>query len=348
MFDHPDFDDHEGVHVFSDPATGLRAIIAVHNTNRGPGAGGTRFWKYEDPKDAMTDALRLSKAMSFKNAMAGLDLGGGKAVILRPDGDFGREALFAAYGRAVEAVGGRYITAEDVGVSPADMRVIKTQTDHVAGLEEGPAASGDPSPVTAEGVFRGIKVAVRHAMGLESLKGLRVAVQGLGHVGYGLCRHLNRADAHLIVTDINPVVLEQAQIEFGAVVVKPDEIHAVVADIYAPCALGGAVSDGTLPAIRASIIAGAANNQLATPEMAEACRQRGILYAPDYVINAGGIINVAAEVSGTYDVNWVQKKLEGLEITLKTIFDRAAEQGVSTTVIADAMARERLGLSAVL
>lgn len=345
MFDHPDFDDHEGVHVFSDSATGLRAIIAVHNTNRGPAAGGTRFWSYEDPKDAVTDALRLSKAMSFKNAMAGLDLGGGKAVILRPEGDFDREALFRAYGRAVEAVGGRYITAEDVGVSPTDMRVIKTQTNHVAGLDEGPAASGDPSPVTAEGVFRGIKVAVRHAMGLESLKGLRVAVQGLGHVGYGLCQHLHQAGAHLIVTDINPDVLKQAQNDFGAVVVKPDQIHAVTADIFAPCALGGAVSNSTLPAIRASIIAGAANNQLATSDMAEACRQRGVLYAPDYVINAGGIINVAAEVSGNYDKVWVQEKLEGLENTLKTIFERAAEQGVATTVIADAMARERLGVS---
>ncbi len=344
MFDHPDFDDHEGVHVFSDPKTGLRAIIAVHNTNRGPSAGGTRFWSYADPKHAMTDALRLSKAMSFKNAMAGLDLGGGKGVILRPEGDFDREALFAAYGRAVEAVGGRYITAEDVGVSPNDMRVIKTQTDYVAGLDEGPAASGDPSPVTADGVFRGMKVAVLHAKGLESLKGLTVAVQGLGHVGYALCGHLHDAGAHLIVADINAEVLEQAKQAFGAVVVKPDAIHAVEADIYAPCALGGAVSKATLPDIRASIIAGAANNQLATPDMAEACRKRGILYAPDYVINGGGIINVAAEVSGHYDKAWVDNKLAGLESTLKVIFEQASEQEVATTVVADKMARERLGV----
>lgn len=344
MFDHPDFDDHEGVHIFSDPKTGLRAVISVHNTNRGPAAGGTRFWSYADPNDAVTDALRLSKAMSYKNAMAGLDLGGGKGVILRPEGRFDRDALFSAYGRAVEAVGGRYITAEDVGVSPSDMRVIKTQTNYVAGLDEGPAASGDPSPVTAEGVFRGIGVAVRHAMGLESLKGLRVAVQGLGHVGYGLCRHLHQAGAHLIVTDINGAVLEQSRQEFGALVVEPDEIHAAAVDVYAPCALGGAVSETTLPDIRASIIAGAANNQLATPGMAEACRQRGVLYAPDYVINAGGIINVAAEVSGTYDKNWVKGKLEGLENTLKSVFEQAAEQGVATTVVADKMARERMGV----
>ena len=327
---------------FSDAASGLRAVIAVHNTVRGPAAGGTRLWSYADPQDAVTDALRLSKAMSYKNAMAGLSLGGGKAVILRPEGQFDRKALFEAYGRAINVIGGRYITAEDVGVSPDDMRVIKTQTDFVAGLDDGPAASGDPSPVTAEGVFRSIKVAVRHAMGLESLKGLRVAVQGLGHVGYGLCEHLHRAGAHLIVTDINTAVLNQAQTEFGAVVVEPDAIHAVAADIYAPCALGGAISEKTLPSIRASIIAGAANNQLATPEMGEACRQRGILYAPDYVVNAGGIINVAAEVSGSYDPDWVKGKLQDLEITIKNVFDLAAEQGLATNVVADRLARERL------
>jgi leucine dehydrogenase len=342
MFDHPDFDDHEAVHVFSDPASGLKAIIAVHNTNRGPGAGGTRLWSYADPSDAITDALRLSKAMSYKNAMAGLDLGGGKAVILRPKGEFDRTALFEAYGRAVEAVGGRYITAEDVGVSPEDMQVIKTQTNFVAGLDDGPAASGDPSPVTAEGVFRGIKVAVRHVMIRESLTGVRVAVQGLGHVGYAVCKHLHDAGAQLIVTDINAAVLEQAKAEFDAVIVEPDSIHAVNAEVYAPCALGGAISSDTLPQIKAKIIAGAANNQLASPDMGEACQKRGILYVPDYVLNAGGIINVAAEVSGTYDPGWVKAKLDDLEKTLEMIFVQAEEQGVSTDSIADEMAKQRL------
>lgn len=345
MFDHPDFDGHEGVHMFSDAKSGLRAVIAVHNTARGPGAGGTRLWSYAEPEDAVTDALRLSKAMSYKNAMAGLSLGGGKGVILRPDREFDRKALFEAYGRAVEAVSGKYITAEDVGVSPDDMRIIKTQTDFVAGLDDGPAASGDPSPVTAEGVFRSIKVAVRHAMGLESLKGLRVAVQGLGHVGYGLCEHLHAVGVHLIVTDINKAVLDRARIELGAIVVELDAIHAVSADIFAPCALGGAVSEATLPEIKASIIAGAANNQLATADIGEICRQRGILYAPDYVVNAGGIINVAAEVSGVYDPNWVKMKLDELEITLKKIFVLAAEQGLPTNIIADKLAREKLGLA---
>ena len=344
MFDHPDFDGHEGVHMFSDAESGLRAVIAVHNTARGPAAGGTRLWSYADPKDAVTDALRLSKAMSYKNAMAGLSLGGGKGVILRPETGFDRKALFEAYGRAVENVGGKYITAEDVGVSPEDMRIIKTQTDFVAGLDDGPAASGDPSPVTAEGVFRSIKVAVRHAMGLESLKGLRVAVQGLGHVGYGLCEHLHTVGVHLIVTDINKAALDKARAELGAVVVEPDAIHAVNADVYAPCALGGVISEATLPNIKASIIAGAANNQLASPEMGEECRQRGILYAPDYVVNAGGIINVAAEVSGTYDPEWVKVKLDQLEITLKNIFSAASEQGLPTNIVADKLARKRLGL----
>ncbi len=345
MFDHPDFDDHEGVHLFSDAKSGLRAIIAVHTTTRGPAAGGTRFWSYADPKDAVTDALRLSKAMSYKNAMAGLSLGGGKGVILRPDTAFDRKALFEAYGRAVQDVAGKYITAEDVGVSPDDMRIIKTQTDFVAGLDDGPAASGDPSPVTADGVFRSIKVAVSFAMGRESLKGLRVAVQGLGHVGYGLCEHLHKAGAHLIVTDINKAVLDRAKMELDAKVVEPDAIHAVDADVFAPCALGGAISETTLPHIQAKVIAGAANNQLATPGMGEACQQRGILYAPDYVVNAGGIINVAAEVSGTYDPEWVLQKLEDLEKTLKNVFVLASEQGLPTNVVADNLARERLGLS---
>lgn len=342
MFNHPDFDGHEGVYIFSDSKSGLRAVIAVHNTLRGPSAGGTRLWSYADPQDAVTDVLRLSKAMSYKNAMAGLSLGGGKGVILRPDGKFDRKALFEAYGRSVQSIGGKYITAEDVGVSPDDMRVIKTQTDFVAGLDEGPAASGDPSPVTAEGVFRSVKVAVRHTMGLESLKGLRVAVQGLGHVGYGLCEHLHRAGVQLIVADINAAVLEKAKTEMGARVVEPDVIHAVDADVFAPCALGGAISAVSLPHIKAKMIVGAANNQLATPDMGESCRQRGILYAPDYVVNAGGIINVAAEVSGTYDPNWVQGKLDELEVTIGNIFSVASEQGLATNTVADKLARERL------
>ena len=340
VFSHPDFDGHEGVHVFADAESGLRAIIAVHNTNRGPASGGTRFWSYASDADALTDALRLSRAMSYKNAMARLSIGGGKGVIMKPDGDFDRDALFRAYGRAVDDVNGTYITAEDVGVSPADMAVIKTQTDHVAGL---PDTSGDPSPVTADGVFRGIKIAARHAFGSSELSGRRVAVQGLGHVGYALAEHLSKAGAALFVADINADVLERAADELGALIVPTDAIHAQDVDIFAPCALGGAVNAGSLPQITARIIAGAANNQLATPDMAGALRKAGKLYAPDYVINAGGIINVDAEVSRPrYDPAWVESKLDELEDTLAEVFERADAENRTTVAVADAMARARM------
>jgi len=329
VFSHPDFDDHEGVYSFSDPASGLRSYIAVHNTNRGPASGGTRFWQYESDAAALTDVLRLSRAMSYKNAVAQIPLGGGKGVIIKPpnfdQGRFDRAALFTAYGRAVEKVGGQYITAEDVGVSPDDMKTIKTQTDHVAGLDDGAAASGDPSPHTADGIFRGLGVAVKHKFGVEGFGGLIVAVQGLGHVGYDLARRLYKSGARLIV------------------VVSVDEIHAQEVDIFAPCALGGAINTDTIDDISAYIVGGAANNQLKTPDMGEALRARDILYCPDYVLNAGGIINVAAEVSGTYDYNWVDGKLENIKASLKEIFERSDKADQSTNEIADIMARERLG-----
>ena len=342
VFFHPDFDDHEAVHAFCDPASGLKAFIAVHNTNRGPASGGTRFWTYENDVDALSDVLRLSRAMSYKNAMAQLDIGGGKAVVIRPEGDFDREALFAVYGRAIDTIGGTYITAEDVGVSTADMAVIRTQTDHVAGLADGANASGDPSPVTADGVFRGIKVAASRAFGTSDLSGRRIAVQGLGSVGYALAEHLARAGAALIVSDINEAVLAKAEAELDATILPPDRIHAADVDIFAPCALGGAVNAASLPEIKAAIIAGAANNQLRSPDMANAMKQRGILYAPDFVINAGGIINVAAEVSGDYDPAWVEEKLDQLEDSLAEVFDRAAAEERTTASVANEMARERM------
>ena len=340
VFSHPDFDGHEAVTFAHDAESGLRAIIAVHNTNRGPASGGTRFWTYASDADALTDALRLSRAMSYKNAVARLSIGGGKGVIMRPKGVFDREALFRAYGRAVNDVAGTYITAEDVGVSPSDMATIKTQTDFVAGL---PETSGDPSPVTAEGVFRGIRVAAKRAFGSDDLSGRRVAVQGLGHVGYALAEHLHKAGAKLVVADINEAVLDRARTELSARVVAPEAIHAQDVDIFAPCALGGAVSPKTLPQISARVIAGAANNQLSAPNMAEALTRAGKLYAPDYVINAGGIINVDAEVShDRYDPAWVQGKLDELEDTLGEVFDRAKAEGETTVAVADALARKRL------
>jgi leucine dehydrogenase len=344
IFSHPDFDDHEGVYSFSDPQIGLKCFIAVHNTNRGPASGGTRFWSYETDAEALTDVLRLSRAMSYKNAMAEIPLGGGKGVIMRPKGDFDREALFAAYGRAVEKVGGQYITAEDVGVSPEDMKIIKTQTDYVAGLEDGAAASGDPSPHTADGIFRGLEVAVKHKLGVEGVGGLIVAVQGLGHVGYDLARRLKKSGARLIVADINEAVTERAALELGADVVSVDVIHSQEADIFAPCALGGAINAQSIDEIQAYIVGGAANNQLKTPEMGAELLKRDILYCPDYVINAGGIINVAAEVSGTYDYDWVDGKLEGLRATLQEVFDRSDKMARATNEVADEMARERLKL----
>ncbi|WP_298913848.1 Glu/Leu/Phe/Val dehydrogenase dimerization domain-containing protein [uncultured Algimonas sp.] len=345
IFSHPDFDGHEAVHVFCDAASGLRAIIAVHNTNRGPASGGTRFWHYASDADALADVLRLSRAMSYKNAMARLDLGGGKAVILKPDEPFDRDALFAAYGRAVDTISGTYITAEDVGVSPRDMTTIKTQTDHVAGLPEGKNASGDPSPVTAEGVFRGVRVAAERRFGTRDLSGMTVAVQGLGSVGYALAGHLANAGATLNVADINPDILRKAEAELGATVVPVEAVHSVDADIFAPCALGGAINDRTLPELKAKVVAGAANNQLASEDMDNALKARGILYAPDYVINAGGIINVAAEVAGDYDPSWVNAKLDQLEETLGEVFDRAVAEDRTTAEVADEMARDRMAVT---
>ena len=344
IFSHPDFDNHEGVYSFSEARSGLQCFIAVHNTTLGPASGGTRFWSYVDDAAALTDVLRLSKAMSYKNAMADIPLGGGKGVILKPEGDFDREALFAAYGRAVEKVGGHYITAEDVGVSPADMKTIKTQTDYVAGLDDGKAASGDPSPHTADGIFRGLEVAVKHKLGVEGVGGLIVAVQGLGSVGYDLARRLKKHGAQLIVADINQAATQKAADELKAKVVSVDEIHAQEADIFAPCALGGAINAQTIDEIQAYIVGGAANNQLKTPEMGMDLLKRDILYCPDYVLNAGGIINVAAEVSGTYDYKWVDGKLENLRGTLSKVFEAADTAKRPTNEIADEMARQRLGL----
>ena len=342
IFEHIDFDDHENVVFASDADSGLRSIIAVHSTVMGPSAGGTRFWTYADSHAALTDALRLSRAMSLKNAMAGIPHGGGKGVIMKPEGDFDRQAIFAAYGRALNRVGGAYYTAEDVGVSPDDMRVINTQTNFVAGLDEGAAASGDPSPVTADGVFRGLRVAIKRQLKVNNFNGLTVSVQGLGHVGYALCGHLHAAGAKLIVADIRDAVLQSAVSDFGATIVPVETIHAVKADIFAPCALGGAVNSKTIGDIAASIVGGAANNQLATPDIGQALHERGILYCPDYVLNGGGIINVAAELSGHYDPDWVDGKLDDLADTLDAVFEQAEADNISPDVVAERMALARI------
>ena len=343
IFDLPEWDAHEGLHIFEDTSSGLRAVVAVHSTHLGPGGGGTRLWSYASDEEAIRDALRLSKAMSYKNAMAGLALGGGKGVILRPEGEFDREALFRAYGRALNACGGSYKTAEDVGVGPADMDVIAGETPHVGGVTSGPNASGDPSPHTARGVYLGLKAGVARVWGTDDLSGRTIAVQGLGSVGFGLAEHLAKDGARLVVADIDPEVLETAERELGAEVVAPEAIHAVEADVFAPCALSHAVRPETVEDITAKLVCGGANNQLASPAMGERLVERSILYCPDYVVNAGGIINVASELSGTYDPDWVAARVAAIPGTLTDVLDRADSEGRMPGEVADTIARERIG-----
>jgi len=342
VFEHPSFDDHEKVLFATDKDTGLRAIISVHSTARGPSCGGCRFWSYETSEAALNDALRLSQGMSYKNVMADLPIGGGKSVIMKPEGSFDREALFRAFGRAVDSLNGNYITAEDVGVNPADMVSVSQSTKYVTGLPEGKAASGDPSPITAEGVFRGIRACAKRA-GFSDLKGVRIAIQGAaGHVGSYLSGHLAKAGAELIIADINDEGLKALNEKYGARIVDKDSIYDQDVDVFAPCALGSVINPQTIDRIKAKVVAGAANNQLATRDMGAALQARGILYAPDYVINAGGIINVMGEILGDFDPAWVQGKLEALEATLGEILDRADSGGRPANVIADEMARARI------
>lgn len=346
LFDSPSFEGHEGVHAFSDEKTGLKCIIAVHSTARGPAAGGCRMWPYASAEDALEDALKLSRAMSYKNAMADLDLGGGKSVILGDSRTQKTPALFEAFGRAVEDVGGKYWTAEDVGVSPADLAHARTQTRYVAGLDGHPAASGDPSPVTAEGVFRGVRLCVERALNRD-LSGVRVAIQGVGHVGGYLAMKLHAAGAKLVLTDVNTETLRRVADATGAQVVAPGLIFDADCDVFAPCAMGGAISLDTLPRIRARIIAGAANNQLADAEAGRDLSRRGILYAPDYVINGGGIINVAGEIRAldreeAFDPAWVDAKLDRLALTLEEVLEQALRERRPTNEVANDIARARI------
>ncbi|MEQ8559654.1 MAG: Glu/Leu/Phe/Val dehydrogenase [Henriciella sp.] len=342
MFDHPSYDHHEGVHFFEDADSGLRAIIAVHSTARGPAAGGCRMWQYETGEQALRDALRLSQGMSFKNAMAGLPLGGGKAVIWGNSKTDKSPKLFEAFGRAIESLNGAYYTAEDVGVDTDDMAVVATQTKYVAGLDTGEAASGDPSPVTALGVYRGIKSCAKRVFGTDDLSGRTIAVQGVGSVGGYLCDHLAKEGARLYVCDIDEDELAKVCARTGATRIKTDEIYDVDAEIFSPNALGAVINRATLPRLKAKIIAGGANNQLASPDMDSALREAGILYAPDYVINGGGIINVAAEISGAYSRNWVIGKLNVLIDTLGEVLDDALQNNLPTNRVAERIARERI------
>jgi len=340
VFEHASFDNHERVLFATDKVTGLKAIIAVHTSVTGPACGGCRFWSYSSSEAALNDALRLSQGMSYKNIMAGLPIGGGKSVIMKPEGDFDRAALFEAFGRAVESLNGEYITAEDVGVNPSDMVSVHKSTNHVVGL---PDASGDPSPITAEGVFRGMKVCVERGLGKTDLAGVRVAIQGAsGHVGTYLAGHLADAGAELVITDINEPGLKALNEKYGAEIVGLDEIYEADVDVFAPCALGAIINPDTIDRIKAKIIAGAANNQLSSFEMGAELQKRGKVFAPDYVLNAGGIINVMGEITGDFDPDWVQGKLIGLEKTLAEILDRSENEGRPSNIIADELARNRI------
>jgi leucine dehydrogenase len=340
VFDHPEFDQHESLHFVQDPETGLKAIIAIHSTALGPAAGGCRRWQYATDDDAITDALRLSRGMTYKNAVAGLEFGGGKSVILANDSTPKTPELFQAFGRAVESLAGKYITAEDVGCSVEDMRHVNKETGYVSGLpRSGDNAGGDPSPLTALGVFLGIEAAVKVRLGADSLKGIRVAVQGVGHVGLNLCRLLNEAGAELTVADVNRENLRLAEDELPVTRVAPAKILFADVDVLAPCALGNILTAHTIPKLKATVVAGAANNQLSTEEDGARLADRDILYAPDYVINAGGIINVAREYYGGGSEDQVREEVGLIPGRLEQIFQEAKTSRQPTNLIADELAR---------
>ena len=346
-FDNPAFDDHEKVAFFRDAATGLKAIVAIHSTVLGPAAGGCRLWSYSSDDEALTDVLRLSKGMSYKNAMAGLKFGGGKAVIIKtPDFD-GTEALYEKFGECVDDLGGKYITAEDVGMSVSIMETIARKTSFVSGLPiKAGQAGGDPSPKTSYGIFRGIEAAVKFKLGRDNIDGMTVAVQGVGNVGYYLCKYLHEAGTRLVVSDINSDSVQRVSDEFGAREVPLREILFQDVDVVAPCALGAVLTSETIPRIKAGIIAGGANNQLATDADGQRLSDAGILYAPDYVINGGGIINVACEYYGGVSDEEVLEQVAEIGPRLTRIFAEAQETGQPTNVIADNQARNIIASAA--
>ena len=344
VFSSIDLDSHEQVSFFSDEASGLKAIVAIHNTSRGPALGGCRIWPYPDEQDAIMDVLRLSRGMTYKAAMANLPFGGGKAVIIADSRTQKTPALLRAFGRCVEKLGGRYITAEDVGTSVEDMVLIKEATAHVVGL---PGGSGDPSPFTAIGVYEGICSAVLHRLGKETLKGVKVAVQGLGHVGYHLCKLLSEAGAQLIVTDIATDLVDTAVKDFHAQFVPPESIYGAQVDVFSPCALGAIINDRTLPQLKCSVIAGSANNQLESRAHGRLVAEKKILYAPDYVINAGGLIDVSYE-GPNYDLEVVRAHVRGIHETLLDVFQKAQELQICTNEAAERIAQERFQATGAL
>jgi leucine dehydrogenase len=340
VWDYPDFDDHEGVHLFRDHASGLTAIIAVHSTALGPAVGGTRFWRYADKGDAVTDALRLSRGMSYKNAMAGLPAGGGKAVILAPADGSKTPAMLDVFSAAVESLGGRYITAQDVGMSEADMVALSKGTAHVAGLPG--KSGGDPGPSTARGVYLGVCAAVKRALGRDSVADVHIAIQGVGSVGGGLARWLAKDGARLTLADADPARAEALARELGATAVPADAIMTVDADVLSPCALGAILTSDSIGKLNVAAVAGGANNQLATLVQGAELAARGILYAPDYVINAGGIINVLRHIDGAGDAE-INARVDQIPGRLMQIWDESAASGETPAEVADRMAQGLIG-----
>ena len=330
--------DHEQLVFCREASSGYRGVVAIHNTTLGPALGGTRFWHYKTESDAVIDVLRLSRGMTYKAAVAGLSLGGGKSVVMADHGTPDREAIFRAHGRFIESLKGRYITAEDVGTSPADMDHIHLETEHVVGLQ---GRSGDPSPVTAYGVYQGIKASAKVRFGSDSLAGKTVAVQGCGHVGYYLCSYLHEEGARLVVTDIDTEKVKRVVEEFRGRAVGLDEIYGVQADVFAPCALGSVINDATLKQLKVKIVAGGANNQLAEERHGDLLEQKGILYAPDYVINAGGLINVNSELED-WSAERAKRKAGEIYDTLLRLFELAKEEGIPTYRAADRLAERRI------
>lgn len=330
------FDDHELVTFARDPGTGLKAIIAIHNTSRGPALGGCRMWPYLDEAAAISDALRLARGMTYKSALAGLPFGGGKSVIIGDPKSDKTPALCQAMGRAVAALGGRYTIAEDVGIGVPDIAEMARGTNHVAGLAAG-TDSGDPSPATAYGVYMGIRAAVRHKLGRENLAGIRVAIQGAGAVGEKLCHHLASEGAAVTIADIDTGRAQTAARRYGMQTASVDAVLSIPSEVFAPCALGGIINDATVPYLNTRIVAGAANNQLAEDRHGAELQQRGILYAPDYVINAGGIIHISHE-GPSYDRARAFAHVGRIHDTLTTIFERSGRIGISTSTAADRLA----------
>ena len=340
----PDFDEHEDVHFITNDECGLRAVIAVHSTHLGPAAGGCRFWHYAKDKEALVDALRLSRGMSYKNAMAGLPLGGGKSVILANEDRSKTPDMLHAFGKAVDHLGGRYVTAEDVGMTVADMIEISRSTKFVAGLpNSGSDVGGDPGPHTALGIFLGIKAAVKRALGKDTVAGLHIALQGAGSVATGVALHAAAEGARLSIADIDQAKAKKLATATGGTLVSADEILSLDADVLSPCALGAILNESSIAQLKAPIVAGAANNQLAMEEDGERLHKRGILYAPDYVINAGGIINVCTEYLADGDASLVRKRIEGIPVRLEEIWVESEQSGRNPAAVADAMAQRLIG-----